>query len=1038
MNLAAIAIEKRTVSYFIVFLLVAGGLAAYFQLGQLEDPEYTVKTAMIQTLYPGASPQEVELEVTDRIEQAIQEMGEIKYLESSSQPGVSSIKVEIKPEYWSDRLPQIWDMLRRKVREIETQLPPGCQRPMVNDDFGSVFGFQLALTGDGYSYEELEDWAKDIRKELSVVDGVARVDLWGAQPKVVYLDVSQTQLTQLGLTDENIIQTLQQQNMVVDAGSLDLRPRRFRISPTGEFQSPKDIEELNIRPSILDTLQNLTPAPDEEFRSSSELIRIGDIGTVRRGYMEPPFTLMRLNGERAIGISITNIAGSNVVEVGRNIDRRIDELVPRVPVGIEIHKVHWMSDIVDDAVKSFLISFVEAVAIVLVILTLFMGWRMGVIIGVALILTILGTFIAMALMNIPLQRMSLGALIIALGMMVDNAIVVADGIVLRMNQGMDRRQAAIEAASQPAWPLLGATVVAVMAFYPIAGSPESTGEYCKSLFTVVGLSLMISWVISMTITPLQCMDMLPEPKKGAADEDPFQGKFYGVFRGILGMAIRLRVVFMAGMIGLLIASGVGFGYVEQLFFPDSSMKKIMIDFWFPEGARIQDLAGVTRQAEKKLMEDERVDTVAAFIGAGPPRFYLPVEPESPYPSYAQFIVNVRDLKEIDGLIGDMEPWMAETYPDALVALRKYAVGPGKTWQFEARISGPAIADPDELRAVAKQFTDILDDNPYAAYVRTDWRNRVQKVVPEYNQERARWASVTREDIAHMTKRAFDGRQVGLYREKDDLIPIVLRAKAEERLDVSNLPALQVRPSLSTSTVPLSQVTDGIVTEWEDPLIWRRDRRRTIKIQSNPVLGETQPTLTASVLGEFESMPLPPGYTFEWGGLHEDSTDSQKALLPGMIPAGAIMALIIVALFNAFRPPLIILFTIPFAAIGITVGLLGFQVPFGFMALLGAMSLAGMMIKNAIVLLDEVNLNLSKGKTPYDAITDAAVSRLRPVALAAATTVLGVVPLLQDVFWIGLAVVVMAGLSFGTVLTMVVVPVLYCILFRIKTPEAGTA
>jgi multidrug efflux pump subunit AcrB len=629
--------------------------------------------------------------------------------------------------------------------------------------------------------------------------------------------------------------------------------------------------------------------------------------------------------------------------------------------------------------------------------------------------------------------MSLGALVIALGMMVDNSIVVADGIAVRLQNGMDRKKAAIEAAFQPSMPLLGATFVAVMAFYPIFASVADSGEYCGTLFTVVAISLLTSWLISMTITPLQCIAMLPEPKKSNTEVDPYAGRFYRVFRRILEGAIRIRFLTMATMAALLVVALIGFGNVKQMFFPDSSMTKFMIDYWAPEGTRIQTVATDLKMAEKKLLADGHVESVATFMGAGPPRFYLPVDPESPYQSYAQFIVNVQDYRDIDGLMSELHTWFQKNYPQALVPMRKYGVGPSNTWKFELRISGPAIADPGMLRSLADQVVAILKGSPLADAARMDWRQRVQKVVPEYNQERARWAVVTREDIANTTKRAYDGRQIGLYREKDDLIPIVLRHVEEERESVSNMNALQVQPRLSTYTIPLAQVTDDIRPEWEDSLIGRRDRRRTITVQSNPAFGVTLPTLRTSVLADIEAIELPPGYTMEWGGEYEDTVDSQAALIPGVIPTAAVILFIIVALFNAFRPPMIIVLTIPFAAIGITAGLLSTGTPFGFLALLGAMSLAGMMIKNAIVLLDEVNLQLESGKSQYQAVVDSALSRLRPVVLAAATTVLGVIPLLQDVFWIGLAVTIMAGLTFGTILTMVVVPTLYCIMFRVKSP-----
>jgi multidrug efflux pump subunit AcrB len=775
-------------------------------------------------------------------------------------------------------------------------------------------------------------------------------------------------------------------------------------------------------------------AGSEPFRSSDDLIRIRDIGTVSRGYLDPPMTLMRYNGERALGISLSNVSGVNVVDVGKAVDARLEELIEDLPIGLELHRVHWMSDIVDESVKGFFINLALAVAIVLVVLTLAMGWRMGVIIGTDLVFTILGTLIILAVMGIDLQRMSLGALVIALGMMVDNSIVVADGFAVRLQQGMDRKQAAIEAAGQPAIPLLGATVIAVMAFYPIYASVESAGEYCRTLFTVVGISLMFSWVVSQTMTPVKCMDMLPDPKPGEADSDPYDTKMFRTFRGLLDKAIRMRVLFVACMFGLLVLAGGGFTFVDQLFFPDSSMTKIMIDYWGDQGTRIEFVSEDLKKIEEKLLADERVEAVSTFVGAGPPRFYLPVDPEGVNSAYGQLIVNTIDAKSIDALIADIKPWMEENFPNALIPVRKYGVGPSNTWKFELRISGPAIADPQVLRGLAEEGLDILRNEPLAGEIQTDWRQPVPLLVPLYNQERARWAAITREDVANTTKRAYDGRSVGLYREKDALIPIILRLSEEDRGNINMLESLQVQSSASTDTIPIAQVTDGVKTEWEDFFIGRRDRRRTITVQANPILGQTNPTLVAAVQEQIEAIELPPGYTMEWGGEKEDSADAQASLIPGMVPAFAIVLLIIVGLFNAIRPTLIILCTIPFALIGITAGLLGFNTPFGFLALLGAMSLAGMMIKNVIVLLDEVNCQLAEGKSQYDAVVGAAMSRLRPVVLAAATTVLGVIPLLADVFWVGLAVTIMAGLAFGTLLTMLLVPVLYCMFYKVPSPK----
>ncbi len=1035
MNLGALAVNNKAVVWFAAIIILIAGVASFDALPQLEDPNFTVKTAVVTTAYPGATAEEVELEVTDKIEQALMEMKEIRYVESMSRVGSSMIRVEMLPEFWSDKLPQIFDELRRKVRKAESALPPGAGRPQVFDDYGQVFGLLLAITGDGYSYEELERYAKDLRKELSRVKGVARVDFWGLQEKVVYLDVAQSQLANLGISEDSISETLRNQNMVVDAGAVDVMDRRLTIRPDGEFRTPRDIRDLTLRPSLTDVAQ--TPGADRRRDAGSELIRIGDIGTVSRGLREPPTQLMRLNGRQAIALAMAPVTNDNIVAVGRRIDERLEELeVEILPVGIDVHRVHWQSDVVNEAVLAFIENFIDSLIIVLVVVAIPMGWRLAVIIGTNLVLTIMATFLIMVLWGIELHRISLGALIIALGMMVDNAIVVADEMTVKIQQGMKRSQAAIEAAGKHQIPLLGATVIAVMAFFPIAMSPGDTGEYCQHLFYVAGGSLLASWLLALTVTPLQCMAMLPEPKEGAAD--PYGGGFYKRFRDLVGGAIRFRWLTIGIAYGLLILSLIGFGFVEQLFFPNSSMTKFMVDYYAPQGTRIQEVSADIKDLENKLIDDERVNNVATFVGAGPPRFYLPVQPEDQMSNYAQLIVNVDDYEMIPEIAEELNAWVKERYPNATVPVRLFSVGPGKTWQFETRISGPAVADPEVLRAIARQGAEVLETSPDTAVVRTDWQQRIQRLVPEYNRERARWSAVSREDLAATTKRAYDGIDVGLYREGDDLIPIVMRFIEEERQAVDGMPELQVRTPLSTDPVPLGQVTDGVRPEWVDGMIWRRDRRRTIKLQANPVLGVTLPTLREQVEEPLFALSLPPGHTLEWGGITEDERLANEQLLPGIIPAIIIMLFVMVMLFNSVREPLIIILTIPLGMIGVVLGLYVTGFPFGFIALLGILSLAGMMIKNVIVLLDEIKANKGAGLDPHEAIVSAAVSRLRPVLLTSATTFLGVLPLLSDVLWSGLSVSISGGLLVGTVMTMVFVPTLYAAVFNVRKGEKEAA
>ena len=1030
MSLPELAINNRAITYFCAFLLVVGGAFSYFRLGQLEDPEFTVKTATVTTLYPGASATEVELEVTDRIETKIQEMPELDKIQSISRAGLSILKVDIKQNYWSDRLPQVWDVLRKKIRDIEHTLPPGAYPPLVGDDFGFVLGFLVAITGDGYSYAELEHYTKELRKELITVPNVARVDLWGVQDKRIYLDVSQTQLAELGLTAEDLKRTLALQNAVIDAGRVDVQTKRFRIAPTGAFASPKDIENLAIAGPLVGRIPAAT-------RVGGELIRIKDFAQVRRGYAEPPLNMMRYNRHPAIGLALAPESGANVVDLGKAVEARMQEVVGAFPVGIEVHKISWQSDLVQESITGFMINLGESIVIVLVVLAATMGVLMGLIIGVSgLLFAILGTFIVMAIWGIDLQRVSLGALIIAMGMMVDNAIVVADGFVVRLQQGVDRRKAAIDAAHIPAWPLLGATIVASMAFYPIFASTQDSGEYARSLFIVVAVSLLLSWLLSQTVTPILCMQLLPDPKKKGGEADVYGGRFYQVFRGLLATAIRMRVLFLASMVALLIVAFLGFRAVPQIFFPDASRLQFTIDYWEPEGTRIQTVSGDLRPIESELLKHPQVESVSTFIGQGPPRFYLPVDPELPYSSYAQLIVNTKTLAGVDEVIADIEPWLDANYPGALTRVRKYGVGSWDDWKIEARFSGPYNADPDVLRALGEKGKTILEASPIAKEVRTNWRERVRKIVPEYAMERARWSGVSRDDLANATKWAFDGVPIGQFREGDDLIPIVVRQTEDERQRAAaTLEDVQILPFLSTQTVPLAQVTDGVGVVWEDPIIWRFDRRRTITVQCSPK-NATATALRNSVLPAFEAIELPPGYRLEWGGEYENQRDSMAALVPGIVPAVVTMVLIVVVLFNAYRPPAIIFAVIPFAFIGITAGLLVTGAPFGFMALLGAMSLSGMMIKNAVVLLDQVNLNLGDHMKPYDAIVEGAVSRLRPVVNAAATTIFGMAPLLTDIFWYSMAITIMAGLLLGTVLTMVVVPVLYATFYRIPSPDAA--
>lgn len=1014
MNMTEWALENKKVTYFAIMLLVVGGIMSFLNLGQLEDPEFSIKAAVVSVSYPGASAAEVEEEVTDKIEIALQEMPQLKHLYSVSRAGSASIKIDIKEEYWADRLPQVWDEVRKKVADVESTFPTGVGAVQFSDDFGFVYGFLMALSSNDYSDAQLETIADQLKTNLSLAEGVSRVELWGVQRKVVYLDMSDQVRRDMGLTYQDFQQTLQKQNAVIDSGYLNQGDERIRIQPSGSFNRPEDIGELVIK----------------GFGENDTLLKIKDVAEVTVGYAEPAVARMRYNGKPAIGIAIANQKGGNVVDTGKNIDQALKNFESQLPIGMEVNKIAWQSDLVEDSINSFMISLVEAIIIVLVVLTIPMGWRMGVIIGTSLILTILATFMLMAVFKIDLQRMSLGALVIALGMMVDNAIVVADGMYERLKKGMNRRQAAIESAVIPAWPLLGATVVAVLAFYPIFASTANAGEYCRTLFIVVGMSLSISWLIALTVTPLQCIDLLPVPKASEENADSHAM----MFKRVLLRVLRTRARFLFVMVMLLALAVYGFGYVSQMFFPDSSRSQFMVDVWEDSGTRFEKTEEDVKKIEAKLLNDPRVSSVSGFIGMGPPRFYLPVDSEGPQENYGQLIVNVHDWHEIDNLINDIDQWMAEQMPYVLTRSRKYGVGPSNPWKFEARFIGTAETTTQELRQVAEQAIAILKDSPLVDDVRMDIQDPIKIVHADYDQSRGRWAGISREDVGSATRTLNDGVNVGLYRERDDDFPIILR-NVEEGGNIYDLSSLLVFPQNSSNSIPLTQVVNDLTVSFEDYAIVRWDRHRAVTVQASPK-GVTFPELYSSVSDDIHNIPLPDGWSIYWAGEAASSTDAQKSLKPGVVPAVIIMVFIIVLLFNAYRPPLIIFITIPFALIGITVGLLVTGAPFGFMALLGAMSLSGMMIKNAIVLLDQINIELAAGKDRWHAVIDSVMSRLRPVFLAAATTVLGVVPLLQDVFWVSMAATIMFGLAFGTILTLLVLPTLYVVLYKVKEPGSS--
>ncbi|MCG7900546.1 MAG: efflux RND transporter permease subunit [Candidatus Thiodiazotropha weberae] len=1013
MNIGEYSVRTPVISWLLVIILVGGGLLSFDKMGKLEDPAFTIKNAKVITLYPGASAQEVEDEVTYHIEDAIQRLEQVKRIKMSiSRPGMSDISIEFKDKYRADDFPDIYDELRRKIVDMKNKLPPGAQDPMVIDDFGDVYGVYLALTGQGYSWRDLWDFADYLKQELVLVPGIRKVTIGGEQKEVVYVDISRERLGELGISPSSIAQLLQSQNAVVTAGHGNVQHQRLRIVPSGELTSVTAIGDI------------LVASEDKR------LIYLRDIASITRAYAEVPSQLYYLNGKPALTLGISMQSGENVVAVGERLSNRVMELIPNIPIGMEIKEIYNQPLEVDKSVSGFLVSVGQAVAIVIVVLLLFMGLRVGLIIGAVLLITVAGTLLLMYLEGIELQRISLGALVIALGMLVDNAIVVAEGMLVRMQSGMRATQAAQETVGKTIWALLGGTIIGILAFSAIGLSQDSTGEFANSLFWVILYSLLLSWVTAISTTPLLCsLLMKPGSTTGDQADDPYGSGVFKLFRNLVDRAIRLRWITVSIVIGLFILAVIGFGSVKQAFFPESNTPMFFVDIWEIEGTDIRATREDTLRINQFLLEQEGVEQTSISIGGGHQRFTLVYDPKETSSVYSQIIVKTDSRERIAEVWDKVDRHMKQHYPWTDPIIKSLRIGPGRDSKIEARFQGP---DPVVLRQLSQQAQQIMRADPEAKDIRDDWRQPVKLIRPIFNEQVGRQLGITRESLAYALQYAMDGTPVGQFRDGIRVLPIYMRASEDERSDVGNLRDIVLWSPVLNQSVPAAQVVNGFETVFENPLIRSRDRIQTIIAQCNPT-GELATPLFNRLKPQIESMELPPGYSFSWGGEYEDSKNAQAGLASSLPFGFLLMILVSILLFGKLRQPLIIWLTVPLAIVGITAGLLGFNGAFDFMSLLGALSLIGLLIKNAIVLIDEIDQQIANGKAGYEAILDSTVSRLRPVVLAAATTILGLIPLLQDVFFVNMSLTIMAGLGFATLLTLLFVPTLYAILFKIQPP-----
>ncbi|WP_045400306.1 efflux RND transporter permease subunit [Vibrio campbellii] len=1010
LNLAEFAIRQRTFVLFFIALSVVAGIYSYFDLGKLEDPSFTVKTAVVVTLYPGASAQEVEHQVTDTIETKLQEMAELNRLRSLSRPGMSMVFVDLKESLNSKALPQQWDLLRRKVDDVKLQLPSTAQISIVQDEFSEVYGMLFSIHSNDAAPEELRRYAEELQRQIKAVKGIKKIELHGVQPRVVHIDMPDERLAQYGLSVAQVWNQLSTQNMTFEAGKFDAGTERIRVTQTSEFQSLDDIRNLVIKGGVSEL--------------GTGLIRLGDIADVTMGYQTPALTESRFNGEAAVTLAVSPVEGINVVSLGDTIRDIIHSYEQTLPLGVDISTVAYQPEEVQKAIDNFVGNLLESVAIVFVVLLVFMGFKSATIVGSSLLLTILLTLIYMNIAGIDLHRVSLGTFILALGMLVDNAIVITDMMIVKLSKGIERTRAAIDSVKETAVPLLGATIIAIMGASPVLFSKTDSAEFAGSVFYIVASSLLLSWLVAMTFTVLMCW-MFIKPTSGDEDAKPSR------YKQLVFWTVDNPIKALTTLIPLILVTAFAVPYVAVNFIPQSDRPIVFLDYWLPNGAKIEQTSADMRKVEDWLIKQPEVESISSYMGASAPRFSVTVEPEPFDPAYGQILINTKDYAGINKLVERGDKWLQNQFPDAEPRFRALKLATSDKYAVEARFSGP---DEAVLHQLADQAKAILATHPDAKYVRDDWRQESKVLKPIINQDKMRQAGINRADIAFALKRASDGMPLGQMNLNDELIPIQLRGTSQNMASLETLP---VRSLLGMHSVPLGQVVDGFELVPEESMIWRRDRVKTITAQASVARHSTPATVRNAVKEQIEAIHLPAGYSMEWGGEFYDEHKAVTDIFKQLPKAMLIMVIILVAMFNGFKQPIIIIATLPLAATGATFALLGFDKPFGFMALIGAVTLTGMIIKNGIVLMDQIELERANGRPLADAIKEATVNRTMAISMGALTTALGMIPLLSDLLFDQMAATIIGGLAAATVLSLFIMPALYRLAYKDKPQTTQT-
>ena len=1037
MNIGKWALTNSKFVYFIVLILIVGGSLSYYKMSKLEDPEIKVKQAIVITTYPGADPYEVELQVTEPLEKSIRSMNNIDKVESQSSNDVSIISVYLHTTVSDSDVEQYWDMLRRKVNDVQNQLPAESNTSVVVDDYGDVYGMFYALTSDGFNNREMTDYAEMIKREIQNIKGVSRVDLYGVYEDVINISIYEDKLANLGISPAEIIQTIQGQNKTIYSGYYDSGDLRLRVSVNDKYRDIEDIGDLLIG------------------GHQKDQIRLKDIAKIEHGYNEPVRNSLSFDSSPAIGISISALKGTDIIKIGKSVNKRLEELKKTtIPVGLEINEVFYQPDRVSDALGTFVVNLIESVLIVIVVLMITMGFRSGILLGSTLVITVLGTLLFLKLLDGTMQRVSLASFILAMGMLVDNAIVIVDGILIGLKKDQPREKALTEIGQKTGMPLLGATLIAILAFFPIFLSPDTAGVYVRDLFVVLAVSLFLSWILSLTMVPIQANVLLKSNDKKKKQGKEEENIFYRILRKVLYICLKHRSITIGSAVILLIVSAYCYRFLPNSFFPDMSYDQIYIEYKLPEGVNSsktkEDLDSIT----KYLMSLEDVTHVTASTGATPSRYNLVRSIATPSLSYGELIVNFTSPNVVEKLIPPIQTYLTENYPQAYVRAKRYNLMYNK-YPIEAMFVGP---DPAVLKELTAQAMDIMDKNSDILLVTSDWEPKIPYLEIDYNQAISRDLGLARSDVGLSVLASTSGIPVGkIYRgnKSEDLMVKCVDKDGKNIETLANAPVFSLLPSLNNidkdylkgiilgyvkeediisdilSTVPLQQSMNGISIKWEDPLVIRYNGQRAMRAQGNNIPSIGAEDARVQIAKDIENIPLPDGYSLIWEGEYKAKNEALTYLFENLPLAIVLMIAILILLFKDYRKPLIIFLCVPLLFIGVAFAILISGKSFGFVAICGILGLVGMMIKNGVVLMDEITLQLNSGVEPVKALIDSSASRFRAVMMASLTTVLGMIPLLPDDMFGSLAATIMGGLTVGTLITLIFIPVVYSLFFKIK-------